>query len=249
VLIPSGELQDGYAFKNFKYSSHYWILKRLEQEAQPLRILDVVCASGYLGKVLRQQGHYVIGIESDPAAAKSARACYDVFHLADLETFAFPYHREFDYVLFADVLEHLRDPAAVLRRSIPALLDSGKIIISVPNIANWIIRLKLLFGNFDSADRGILDKTHLHFFTLRTLTKMMSDVSCRILDVTPTPLPAQLVFPFTGKKAFAPLHALHYGVTLSCKTLFAYQFVVTAASCARLPLATNDRAPAEMIKV
>ena len=248
-MIPSGEAQDGYAFKNFKYSSHYWILKKLEREAQPLRILDVGCASGYLGKILRKQGHYVIGIESDPAAAKNARAYYDVFHLADLETFAFPYNREFDYLLFADVLEHLRDPAAVLRRSIPALMDSGKIIISVPNIANWIIRLQLLSGNFDAADRGILDKTHLHFFTLRTLTKMMSDVSCRILDVTPAPLPTQLVFPFTAHKTFAPLHALHYGVTLSWKTLFAYQFVITAAPCARMPRAASDRAPAEMTRV
>jgi len=247
-LTPSGEPQGGYAFKTFKYSSHYWILKKLEQERKPVRILDVGCASGYLGKILGERGHHVTGIESDAAAAEEAGAYYDLLHVDDIETFSFPYRREFDYILFADVLEHLRDPAAVLRRSLPALTDSGTVVVSVPNIANWIIRLKLLFGNFDSTDRGILDKTHLHFFTLRTLRKMMSDASCRVLDVTPTPLPVELVLPLTARKAFAPLHALHYALTLSWRTMFAYQFVVTAAPCGQTPVRTGDQMPAEMIK-
>ena len=248
-MSPSRDLPDGYAFKNFKYSSHYWILKKLEEEPEPLRILDVGCAAGYLGKILRERGHYVAGIESDVTSAKMARPYYDVFHLADIETFAFPYRQEFDYILFADILEHLRDPAAVLRKAIPALRDTGKLIISVPNVANWIIRLSLLFGNFDSADRGILDKTHLHFFTLRTLTKMMAEVSCRVLDVTPTTLPVQLVFPFTEGKAFAPLHALHDALTGSWKTVFAYQFVVTAAPSGVPALPAANRMPTETMKV
>ncbi len=248
-MTPSGKPYSGYTFKNFEYSSHYWILKTLEREPGPLRILDVGCASGYLGKILREKGHHVMGVESASAAAEAARPHYDLVHVEDIETFAFPYRREFDYILFADVLEHLREPAAVLRRSLPALKDSGRIIVSVPNIANWIIRIKLLFGNFDSADRGILDRTHLHFFTLRTLTRMMTEVSCRVLDVTPTPLPVQLVFPFTAGKVFTPLHALHYAVTLSRKTLFAYQFVVTAAPCARAPIRAAHQMPAETISV
>lgn len=222
---------DGYEFKDFKYSSHYWILKALEHEGEPVNILDVGSASGYLGKILRERGHHVTGIESDAATAERARACYDSFQVANIETFEFPYRREFDYILFADVLEHLRDPAAVLRMSIPALKESGKIIISVPNVANFIIRLRLLFGNFDYMDRGILDRTHLRFFTLRSLRKMMSEVSCRVLSVIPTPLPVQMVFPFTKTKFFTPLHDAHYLVTRAWKTAFAYQFVITAAPC------------------
>ncbi len=153
-----------YEFKPFRYSSHYWILKLLEAEKEPLEILDVGTASGYLGKTLRERGHSVTGIEMDPATAEKARAYYDFFHVADLETFEFPYRREFDYILFADVLEHLRDPAAVLRRCIPALKESGKIIISVPNVANIVVRLSLLLGRFDYMDRGILDRTHFRFF-------------------------------------------------------------------------------------
>jgi SAM-dependent methyltransferase len=247
VLTPSADLQRGYAFKAFKYSSHYWILKKLAREPQPLRILDVGCASGYLGKILRENGHYVIGIDVDQTAAKSARAYYDVFHLGDLENFAFPYRREFDYVLFADVLEHLRDPLAVLRRAIPTLVDSGKLIVSVPNIANWTVRLRLFLGNFDSAERGILDKTHLHFFTLASAKKMMSDAGCRVLQATPTPIPLQLVFPIAERKFFAPLHALHYGLTLSRKTLFAYQFVLTAAPIRQPRLSAESESRADMV--
>ena len=243
------DTQSGYVFKNFKYSSHYWILKTIERETEPLRILDVGCADGYLGKILQKKGHAVTGIESNPEAAERACTHYDVFHRADIEAFAFPYRQVFDYILFADVLEHLRDPAAVLRRSIPALKDSGKVIISVPNVANWIIRLGLLFGNFDPADRGILDRTHLHFFTLRTLRNMMSEVSCRILDVTPTPVPLQLALPFTRRQFFAPLHAFHYALTLSWKTLFAYQFVLTAAPSGQAPLPTRDQMSAETVSV
>jgi SAM-dependent methyltransferase len=218
-----------YEFKAFRYSSHYWILKLLECEREPVKILDVGTAGGYLGKILSGRGHTVTGIEKDAATAERARGYYGSFHLADIETFEFPYRREFDYILFADVLEHLRDPAAVLRQCIPALKETGKIIVSVPNVANFIIRLSLLFGKFDYMDRGILDRTHLRFFTLRSLKKMMSEVLCRVLSVIPTPLPVQIVFPFTQSSFFAPVHEALYALTRSWKTSFAYQFVIVAA--------------------
>ncbi len=122
---------------------------------------------------------------------------------------------------------------AIRRRSsknaFPALKEKGKIIISVPNIANWIIRLGLLFGKFDYMERGILDRTHLRFFTMRSLKQLMKEVSCEILDAVPTPLPVQLVLPFTAGKLFAPFHEAHYALTRCRKTLFAYQFVIVAA--------------------
>jgi SAM-dependent methyltransferase len=220
-----------YEFKPFKYSSHYWILNTLLREREPVKILDVGTASGYLGKIWRASGHYVAGIEYDAVTAEKAREYYDEFQVADIEKFAFSYRQEFDYIVFADVLEHLRDPAAVLRRCIPALKESGKIIISVPNIANWIIRLGLLFGKFDYMDRGILDRTHLRFFTMRSLKQLMSEVSCEVLETIPTPLPVQLVLPFTRGKSFTPLHEAHYALTRCWKTFFAYQLVIVAAPC------------------
>jgi 2-polyprenyl-3-methyl-5-hydroxy-6-metoxy-1,4-benzoquinol methylase len=228
-----------YEFKAFKYSSHDSILKLLEVEREPVKILDVGTANGYLGKILKEKGHYVTGIEKDAATAEKAKAYYHSFRQADIETFDFPYRREFDYILFADVLEHLRDPAAVLRRCIPALNESGKIIISVPNVANLIIRLSLLAGRFDYTERGILDRTHLRFFTLRNLHKMVAEGLCEMQEVIPTPLPVQLVFPFTESKLFAPLHETLYLLTRSWKTLLAYQFVIVAAPT--VPGMVSDR--------
>jgi SAM-dependent methyltransferase len=236
----------GYEFKAFKYSSHYWILNLLEREKKPAKILDVGTASGYLGKILKGRGHYVAGIEFDAAAAERARDYYDSFQVADIETFEFPYRKEFDCIVFADVLEHVRDPAAVLRTCIPALKESGKIIISVPNVANFVVRLGLLFGKFDYMDRGILDRTHLRFFTLRSLKKMMSQVSCGVLGVIPTPLPVQIVLPFTEQKFFTLFHEVCYALTRCWKTALAYQFVVSAAPChPQVSFDSGDELPTE----
>jgi 2-polyprenyl-3-methyl-5-hydroxy-6-metoxy-1,4-benzoquinol methylase len=146
-----------YQLKQFKYNSHYWTLKFLENAKRPLRILDIGTADGYLGAILKQQGHYLVGVERDSALGQRAREFYDDFHITDIEAFRFPYKDEFDFVLFADVLEHLVDPTAVLRRTVECLNARGQVIISLPNVANLFIRLMLLFGRWEYSDRGILD--------------------------------------------------------------------------------------------
>jgi 2-polyprenyl-3-methyl-5-hydroxy-6-metoxy-1,4-benzoquinol methylase len=218
-----------YKLKPFKYNSHYWVLKFLSAAVPPLRILDVGTADGYLGAILKERGHSIVGIEQDVVAAERARYFYDSFHVASIEDFDFPYQEEFDFILFADVLEHLKDPALVLRRALPALKKTGEVIVSIPNVANIVIRLSLLAGRFDYCDRGILDRTHLRFFTLSSLRKMMQEASYRVLKVAPTPLPVQVVVPLSGNKLFASLHEAHYLLVRLWKTLFAYQFVVKAA--------------------
>src|SRR5207244_461166 len=94
---------------------------------------------------------------------------------------------------------------------------------------NIVIRLSLLAGRFDYCDRGILDRTHLRFFTLSSLRKMMQEASYRVLEVVPTPLPFQLVTSIMEHKIFVPFHEAHYLLVRLWKTLFAYQFVVKAA--------------------
>ena len=102
------------------------------------------------------------------------------------------------------------------------------IIVSVPNIANIVIRLSLLFGRFDYGDRGILDRTHLRFFTLKTITKLLQETGFNIRQIVATPIPVQLVWPVTNRQFFAPLHDCHFLLVRLCKTLLAYQFVVQA---------------------
>ena len=93
--------------------------------------------------------------------------------MANIEDFDFPYKEEFDFILFADVLEHLKDPKIVLQRSLPALKRTGEIIVSVPNIANIVIRLSLLTGRFDYCDRGILDRMRATAAKNRVLTSLI----------------------------------------------------------------------------
>ena len=92
-----------YQLKYFKYNSHYWVLQFLTRASSRLRILDVGTADGYLGAILKERGHSVVGIEQDAATAERARGFYDSFHLANIEDFDFPYKQEFDFILFADV--------------------------------------------------------------------------------------------------------------------------------------------------
>jgi len=227
VSIVNGPLIT-YQLKRFKYNSHYWILNLIEDARRPLRILDVGSADGYLGAILKERGHYVAAVESDPRLAKKARPIYDHFYQIDVDSFEFPEDHEYDLIIFADVLEHLADPAAVLRRCFASLKDDGKIIVSVPNVANFVVRLSLLVGRFDYGDRGILDRTHLRFFTLKTLTNLLHETGFNIRQIVATPIPVQLVWPVTNRQFFAPFHYCHFQLVRLWKTLLAYQFVVQA---------------------
>ena len=225
-MNDAGKDRPVYSLKQFKYNSHYWILNFLSRAKKPSRILDIGAADGYLGEILKQQGHFLVGLEADSQLAEKARAHYHTLHNTDVESFDFPYRGEFDYILLADVLEHLRDPCGLLRRVVPCLDRGGEIIVSIPNVAHLFVRLSLMIGRFEYRDRGIFDRTHLRFFTLASMTRMINDASCRILELRPTSVPVQLVAPSTDKGFFAPLHELHFLMVTLCKTLLAYQFVV-----------------------
>lgn len=217
-----------YQLKRFKYNSHYWILKLVEDAKRPLRILDVGTADGYLGAILKERGHYIVGVERDPRLAEKARPFYDRFYQVDVDGFDFPERHEYDFIIFADVLEHLPDPAAVLRRCRASLKQDGNIILSVPNVANFVVRLSLLFGRFEYRDRGIIDRTHLRFFTLKSLSNLLQECGLDIRLIVATPIPLQMICSVTDRRFFAPLHDCHYLLVRLWKTLLAYQFVVQA---------------------
>lgn len=132
------------------------------------RVLDVGCAAGDLGRVLKRRGCRVAGIEVDPAAAEVAETALDEVLVGDVNDIDVVEHfgkESFDVVVFGDVLEHLADPAAALRRVRPLLTSSGSIVASIPNVAHGSVRLSLLNGQFDYRPLGLLDATHLRFFT------------------------------------------------------------------------------------
>jgi GT2 family glycosyltransferase/2-polyprenyl-3-methyl-5-hydroxy-6-metoxy-1,4-benzoquinol methylase len=139
------------------------------------RVLEVGPATGYITKVLQKRGCSVTGIEIDPAAAAEAEPYAARMLVGDVESFdleAVLGNERFDAVMFGDVLEHLVDPAGVLSRVRTLLSDEGSVIASIPNVAHGSVRLALLSGQFPYASQGLLDRTHLRFFTRDSLERL-----------------------------------------------------------------------------
>ena len=135
------------------------------------RFLDVGCGGGALAGALKAAGAaYVAGIEANPGAAARAREHLDELVAGSVLDADLPFAAgEFDYVIFGDVLEHLVDPAAALRRCLPYLAPDGRVIVSVPNIRFYAVLLRLAFDRWSYAEAGIRDRTHVRIFTRHSL--------------------------------------------------------------------------------
>jgi SAM-dependent methyltransferase len=220
-----------YRLNDNPYSSHRVILSILG-EGRGRRLLDVGAADGFLAEILTARGFVVTAVERDPARAEQARGrCQDVI-VGDLADVAGALSGPFDAIVYGDVLEHLVDPLAALQLARRSLAPSGLVVASVPNIAHLWIRLSLLLGRFEYADRGILDRTHLTFFTRRTFLAMLARAGFVVdqLHVTPVPLPLVVPRHLHGVWLDA-VHALSARASRVWPGGLAYQFV---AAC-RLP--------------
>lgn len=149
-------------------------------------VLDVGCATGRIAEKLKKEKKCrVIGIEVDREMAEIAKKRCDEVILQDIEKVTkldFPLGY-FDIILFADVLEHCRNPGEILINLRKYLSKNGYILVSIPNVANWEIRLKLLLGNFDYKGGTILDTGHLKFFTLRSIKDLIKKSGYKVVEV------------------------------------------------------------------
>jgi 2-polyprenyl-3-methyl-5-hydroxy-6-metoxy-1,4-benzoquinol methylase len=200
----------------------HWLLQRevLAHTRPGDRIFEGGVSSGYVSRRFVECGRRVDGAELDPLAARQAEAVCErvwVGDIAELDVDELP---TYDVLLFGDTLEHLADPVGLLRRLRPKLTPGGTLVVSIPNVANWSMRLRLLLGRFDYTERGILDRTHLRFYTKRTARRMIEDAGfelARLQAAVPVPLLT------TGA-----LSRLAYLVGNLWPSLFAYTFVITA---------------------
>lgn len=152
------------------------------------RILDVGCGSGVLGAFLKAQrpGREVWGLEYVPEAAKRAEERLDRVVVGDVSDPVVVGKLEgtFDCVVFGDVLEHLVQPAAVLASLRPCLAPDGEVVVCVPNVGHWSVVADLLAGRFTYTDAGLLDRTHLRFFTPESFRQLLGSAGFEVLEET-----------------------------------------------------------------
>jgi 2-polyprenyl-3-methyl-5-hydroxy-6-metoxy-1,4-benzoquinol methylase len=151
---------------------------------EPQHILDVGCSTGLLAASLAERGHSVVGIELDSDRARLAeRFCQRVVEADVSSPYVFEQLEEsFDAIIYGDVLEHLPEPQDVLRRCRTCLKPRGAVIASIPNVANYRVRAGLLAGRFRYEEEGLLDRTHLRFFTLATAVDMVTSAGLEVVD-------------------------------------------------------------------
>jgi 2-polyprenyl-3-methyl-5-hydroxy-6-metoxy-1,4-benzoquinol methylase len=220
-------------------SSHKVILDRLGDVAGK-RVLDVGCGNGVIARELARRGAIVTGIDYLPDPSWNVEQPSLDFMLADLEV-GLPdgLSSEYDVIVAADILEHLRAPEELLGKLALRLALTGHLILSVPSISHWYPRLLIGAGRFRYDRRGILDRTHLRFFTPRSSVEMVESVGGHVEDVLYTGTPFEVLRRSASgtptseggdflERSTAALSRLSTASARAWPNLFAYQIVVVA---------------------
>jgi SAM-dependent methyltransferase len=219
-----------YTVKTSPRGSHEIIVSLVEG---PALALDLGCGNGLLTARLLARGVRSIGIDLvDP---RDIRAPFEAYHQLDLERpETLPRTLRFDYVILADILEHLRNAPALLAYAASVLKPGGHLIVSVPNIALWYFRLSLAIGRFEYGPKGTLDETHVRFYTWNSFCRLLDRTGFAIVERRVTSLPFEVVAPaFKPRWILAAIDHLYHWLARAWPRLFAYQFVVKAAPIAR----------------
>ena len=149
-----------------------------------LEVLDVGCGSGVHGAELkREHGHIVTGVDCAEESIEKAQLRLAEAYIGDVtkpEHYPFARMKRFDVIVFSDILEHLYDPAGVLEGHLFLLKPGGHVLVSIPNVAIWNVRASMLFGSFQYQDTGTLDRTHIRFFTKKSIRKLILDADIQI---------------------------------------------------------------------
>jgi glycosyltransferase involved in cell wall biosynthesis len=217
-----------YPIKESRGSSHQIAL---EMTGSGHDLLDIGCGEGFFAEKLAARGNRVTGV--DYLHTPSQSEAFVEYHQADLQHQPLPpIANRFDRVLLLDILEHLLKPGQLLEQVRPLLrAESGQVIVSLPNVANISVRLMLLFGKFDYAERGILDRTHLHFYTRKSARQMLEAQGFKILEERMTVIPIELAFGLSPSNPFMVFCNRILGVvTKLLPGLFGYQIIFRASA-------------------
>ena len=228
-MAPSVIAQTSYTHKSSPYSSHTLLINALHLQGGVKRVLDVGCAGGYVARILAQRGYDVVGIERPGGYGDHFPEEVTLIE-ADLDRGLPPLKGKFSYVICGDILEHLRDPGHLLVEIGKILEPDGLLIASLPNSGNLYFRLVVLAGRFTKEDKGLFDRTHLHFYTWKGWQELFAAGGFKIEDRKVSGIPVGLAAPkWDGSAPVRASEWLAYAAARVRPTLFAYQFVVTAS--------------------
>ena len=217
-----------YAWKEIPGSSHALLRERILALPPGRRLLDLGAAGGHLGRAVRGRCAYLAGVEPDTALPPDCREGYDDWRSTDALS-AGAWDAPFDVVVCADVLEHLPRPEELLARIRAWLAPGGHLFVSLPNVANVTVRAGLLLGRFPYAEKGILDRTHLRFYTRKSARRLLEEAGFRVLRISATAMPYELAVPALGRAPLSgPVRAFASGTAKLWPTMFGYQFVLEA---------------------
>ena len=186
-----------------KNNSHTLAYDLIEKHANGglLRVLEVGCSGGYFGAAVRAQGHTVWGVEPDYKSSQIAKEELDFAFNGTLDDF-YRQHKDekFDVIVFGDVLEHFSNPASALVEVKAIMNDGGVIVASVPNVSHITVRAMLLEGRWEYNDLGIMDRTHLQFFTEETLVELFDLAGFNVEEIKKVRLSAKEAAQLVGLK-------------------------------------------------
>lgn len=217
-----------YQDKPSSWSSHSRISAYLGSLPAQSKVLDIGTASGMLARRNKDKPLRFFGIEAVAEWAEMALPFYEKMWICSFDDAPDEALSGYDAIVLGDVLEHMSAPETVLKKLAEFQSAGSKFIISVPNIANLWVRLNLLVGRFDYTNRGILDRTHLRFFTRKTLVNMIKDAGLEVVSIQVTPYPFELVSPFFTTPTGRFLHGVFARLTSLLPTLLGYQFIMEA---------------------
>lgn len=221
-----------YVPKLFPGSSHAWALTRMAHWRPDERILDIGIGSGIMGMELKNRGFgQISGVEIDSEARARAQelGCYTTV-VGGLEELGAA-RPEYGHALLLDVLEHVAAPEQLLHQVCERLCIGGSVLISVPNVTHWALRLMLLAGYFRYAERGPLDKTHLRFFSKVVLQDVIaSERSLELGEIVGSVVPLELMLPAWAAcgMVFERFSSLRIMLAREFPSLCGYQLLVEA---------------------
>lgn len=218
-----------YPIKHSKYSSHYYAQQMVGKNQE---VLDISCGEGFFAAEIAQLGNRVTGVDALPDVSERAALC-DYFSVDLNQGLGGIIQRlngkRFGRVLLLDILEHLYEPGRILEQCHALLQEDGQVIVSVPNVANLSVRLSLLFGNFNYTDRGILDNTHIRWYTRKTARQLLAKAGYAVVAEKMTVVPVALALGIAPSGVLFKFINWALGVlTRMMPGLFGYQVMLVA---------------------